>query len=49
MVRAIERDKFEVAVAPLRMRALAHLGLASPRVAMRAIDRRGRKEDPRTG
>jgi len=37
VVRAIERDKFEVAVAPLRQRALAHLGLASPRVAMRAI------------
>ena len=36
VVRAIERDKIEVAVAPLRMRALAHLGLASPRVAMRA-------------
>jgi hypothetical protein len=27
----------EVAVAPLRQRALAHLGLASPRVAMRAV------------
>jgi len=37
VVRAIERDKVEVAVAPLRQRALAHLGLASPRVAMRAI------------
>jgi short-subunit dehydrogenase len=37
VVRAIERDKMEVAVAPLRQRALAHLGLASPRVAMRAI------------
>ena len=37
VVRAIERDKIEVAVAPLRMRALAHLGLASPRVAMRAV------------
>jgi short-subunit dehydrogenase len=37
VVRAIERDKVEVAVAPLRLRALAHLGLASPRVAMRAV------------
>jgi len=37
VVTAIERDKVEVAVAPLRLRALAHLGLASPRVAMRAI------------
>src|SRR5687767_1948862 len=37
VVRAIERDKFEVAVAPLRQRALAHLGLASPRVALRAV------------
>jgi short-subunit dehydrogenase len=37
VVTAIERDKVEVAVAPLRLRALAHLGLASPRIAMRAI------------
>ena len=37
VVRAIERNKMEVAVAPLRMRGLAHLGLASPRVAMRAV------------
>jgi short-subunit dehydrogenase len=37
VVRAIERDKVEVAVAPLQTRALAHLGLASPRIAMRAI------------
>ncbi|HSE06630.1 MAG TPA: SDR family NAD(P)-dependent oxidoreductase [Methylomirabilota bacterium] len=37
VVRAIERDKMEVAVAPLRQRALAHLGLASPRVALRAV------------
>jgi short-subunit dehydrogenase len=36
-VRAIEQNKFEVAVAPLRQRALAHLGLASPRVAMRVV------------
>jgi short-subunit dehydrogenase len=37
IVKAIEHDRVEVAVAPLRQRALAHLGLASPRVAMRAI------------
>jgi len=37
VVSAIERDRMEVAVAPLRQRALAHLGLASPRVAMRVI------------
>jgi short-subunit dehydrogenase len=37
VVTAIERNKVEVAVAPLRLRALAHLGLASPRVAMLAI------------
>jgi short-subunit dehydrogenase len=37
VVTAIERNKIEVAVAPLRLRALAHLGLASPRVAMLAI------------
>jgi short-subunit dehydrogenase len=37
VVKAIERDKVEIAVAPRRQRALAHLGLASPRIAMRAI------------
>jgi short-subunit dehydrogenase len=37
VVRAIERDRVEVAVAPRRQRALAHFALASPRVAMRAI------------
>ena len=37
VVRAIERDKMEVAVAPLRQRAIAHLGLASPRVALRVV------------
>ncbi len=37
VVRAIERDKVEVAVAPLQTRALAHIGLASPRVAMLAV------------
>ena len=41
--RAIERDKVEVAVAPLRQRALAHLGLVSPgarRARRRAATRR---------
>jgi short-subunit dehydrogenase len=37
VVKAIERNKVEIAVAPLQTRALAHLGLASPRIAMRAI------------
>jgi short-subunit dehydrogenase len=37
VVKAIERNKVEVAVAPLQTRAIAHLGLASPRIAMRAI------------
>jgi short-subunit dehydrogenase len=37
VVKAIERNKVEVAVAPLPVRALAHLGLASPRIAMRAV------------
>jgi hypothetical protein len=36
-VKAIEQDKVEVAVAPVRQRALAHFGLASPRIAMRAV------------
>jgi short-subunit dehydrogenase len=31
VVSAIESDRMEVAVAPLRQRALAHIGLASPR------------------
>jgi short-subunit dehydrogenase len=35
-VRAIERNKVEVAVAPLAQRALSHLGLASPGIAVRA-------------
>ena len=48
VVRAIERNKQEVAVAPLRQRALAHVGLAAPglsermqsgSVAKRATDR----------
>jgi short-subunit dehydrogenase len=37
VVKAIEQDKVEVAVAPVRQRALAHFGLASPRIAMRAV------------
>jgi short-subunit dehydrogenase len=37
VVRAIERDKLEVAVAPLRQRALAHFGLASPSTALRVL------------
>jgi short-subunit dehydrogenase len=36
VVRAIERDRAEIAVAPLRTRALAHIGLASPSLALRA-------------
>ncbi len=36
VVRAIERDKVEVAVAPLAQRALAHFALASPAIAVRA-------------
>ncbi len=34
-VRAIEQDKVEVAVAPLQQRVLAHIGLASPGMAVR--------------
>ena len=34
-VRAIERDRAEVAVAPLRQRAMAHIGLAAPAVSAR--------------
>jgi short-subunit dehydrogenase len=36
VLRAIERDKVEVTVAPLRQRALAHLALASPGISARA-------------
>jgi short-subunit dehydrogenase len=36
VVKAIEHDKVEVAVAPLQQRALAHVGLASPSMAVRA-------------
>ncbi len=36
VLKAINRNKVEIAVAPLRSRVLAHLGLASPRIASRA-------------
>jgi short-subunit dehydrogenase len=36
VVKAIEHDKVEVTVAPLLQRTLAHVGLASPSVAIRA-------------
>jgi short-subunit dehydrogenase len=36
VVKAIERNKVEIAVAPLRLRMLAHFGLASPGTAVRA-------------
>ena len=43
-VKAIERDKHEIAVAPRRQRALAHFGLANPGMAVRAASgRAGRK------
>jgi short-subunit dehydrogenase len=35
VVRAVEKNKVEVAVAPLRQRALAHFGMATPAVAVR--------------
>jgi short-subunit dehydrogenase len=35
VVRAIERDKVEVAVAPIAQRALAHFALASPAIAVK--------------
>ena len=35
VIKAIERDRHEIAVAPLRQRALAHFGLASPGMAVR--------------
>jgi short-subunit dehydrogenase len=35
VIRAIERDKVEIVVAPLRFRALAHLALASPGISAR--------------
>jgi short-subunit dehydrogenase len=36
VVKAIEKDKTELAVAPLRQRALSHFALASPGIAARA-------------
>lgn len=36
VVRAVERNPVEVAVAPIRQRALAHIGLAVPALAVRA-------------
>ncbi len=36
VVKAIERDKVELTVAPLSQRALAHFALASPGIAVRA-------------
>jgi short-subunit dehydrogenase len=35
-VKAIERDKVELTVAPLRQRALSHIALASPSIAIKA-------------
>lgn len=35
VVRAVERNKVEVAVAPLRQRALAHVGMAAPALSVR--------------
>ena len=35
MIKAVEHDKQEVAVAPVRQRALAHFALATPSVAVR--------------
>lgn len=36
VVRAVERDKAEIAVAPLALRAMAHFALASPGIAVKA-------------
>lgn len=36
VVKAIERDKVEVVVAPLRLRALSHFALAAPAISVRA-------------
>jgi hypothetical protein len=35
-VKAIEADKVEVVVAPMQQRFLAHFGLVSPAIAVRA-------------
>ncbi len=37
VLRAIERDSVEVTVAPVRQRALAHLALAAPGLAVRSV------------
>ncbi len=36
VVKAIEHDRIELTVGPLRQRALAHLGLTSPGISVRA-------------
>ncbi len=36
VVKAIERDRTELSVGPIRQRALAHLGLATPAISVRA-------------
>ena len=36
VVKAIERDKVELAVAPLALRVVSHFALASPSIAVRA-------------
>jgi short-subunit dehydrogenase len=36
VVRAIERDKVEVVVAPLQLRAMSHFALATPSISVRA-------------
>jgi short-subunit dehydrogenase len=36
VVKAIEKDKLEIVVAPLSLRAVSHLGLASPAISVRA-------------
>jgi short-subunit dehydrogenase len=36
VVKAIERDKVEIVVAPLPLRAVSHFGLATPGISVRA-------------
>jgi short-subunit dehydrogenase len=36
VIKAIERDKVELSVAPLQVRAMSHIALASPSIAVRA-------------
>jgi len=36
VVKAIEHDKVEIAVAPLSVRALSHFALATPAISVRA-------------